>query len=55
MELMSKGNGRNYYGFQGWKIFEVVKEGGRFYVAKFIENLWLTAIGNPLKNFTFIS
>lgn len=57
VKLMSKWNGRNYY---GWKDgdkqpFEVVKEGGRFYVAKYTLKHGLTAMWNPLKNFTFIS
>jgi len=44
MELMSKGNGRNYYGFKDGKILEVVKEGGRFYVAKYSKTFGLTAM-----------
>lgn len=57
VKLMSKWNGRNYYGFVQWKSrpVEVVKEGGRFYVAKYTIKHGLTATGNPLKNFTFIS
>lgn len=55
MQLMSKWNGRNYYGFKEWRIFEVVREGGRFYLAKYSKKFGLTAIWNPLKEFSFIS
>jgi len=56
MIIVSKGNGRNYYWYtdENKNPVEVVKEGGRFYVAKFVEKFWLTAIWNPLKQFTLI-
>jgi len=56
MKLMSKWNWRNFYGLEKGKApIEVVKEGGSYYLAKYIIGKWLTAIGNPLKNFTLIS
>ena len=56
MLITSKGNGKNYYGYdkQG-NIHEVVKVGGRFYRAKLVIGEWLRAIWSPLKDFTLVT
>ena len=56
MFIVSKNNGRNYYGFKTTKSNpeEVVKEGGRFYRTKFVIGEWLRAVWNPIKNFKLI-
>ena len=55
MLITSKGNGKNYYGYDDKGIHEVIKVGGRFYIAKLIIGEWLLAIWSPLKNFTLVT
>lgn len=54
MKIVSKWNGRNFYGYEKWKSdpVEIVKEWGRFYRTKFVIGEWLRAVGNPIKDFT---
>lgn len=54
MKIVSKWNGRNYYGYETKKSnpIEVVKSGGRFYRTKFVIGEWLRAVWNPIKDFT---
>lgn len=50
MKLLSKWNGKNYYGIQSdWSILEVVKISGYFYRAKYVIGEWLRPVGEALK------
>jgi len=55
MLITSKGNWKNYYGYDARGIHEVVKVGGRFYLAKLVIGEWLLAIWSPLKDFTLVT
>ena len=52
--LTSKGNGKNFMAYE-WGVFksEVLKLGGRFYLAKLNDALELIPQGNPLKKSEF--
>lgn len=52
--IVSKGNGKNFYGFFEWKETpeEVLKVRGCFYLAKVKHNV-LTPVGNALSKDTF--
>lgn len=56
MTLVSKWNGRNYYGYEKWNNtpIEVVKMNGRYYRTKYIIGEWLIVQGNPLTNFILV-
>lgn len=50
MKLVSKWNGKNYYGIQSdWSILEVVRVSGYFYRTKYVIGEWLRAVGEALK------
>lgn len=53
LTIVSKGNGKNYYGLIDDKVFEVVKVRGCFYQAKFKHNE-LTPVGDAFKKDEFI-
>jgi hypothetical protein len=55
MELISKGNWKNYYWIdkKTWSIQEIVCKGGYFYKTKYVIGEWLRPIGNPLKKSEF--
>lgn len=53
MKLMSKGNWKNFYGFEKGQILEIVKQGGRFYRTKYVIGEWLRTVGDPLKSSEF--
>jgi len=57
MTLVSKWNGRNYYGYEKWNNtpIEVVKMNGRYYRTKYIIGEWLIVQGNPLTNFKLVN
>ena len=55
MLITSKGNGKNYYGYDDKGIHEVIKVGRRFYLAKLIIGEWLRAMWSPLKHFTLVT
>lgn len=48
MKLVSKGNGKNFYGFEKGQIVEILKVGGEYYRLKY-KNWSLIPVGNPLK------
>lgn len=54
MTLISKWNGKNYYGIEkDGSIHEIVKQGGLFYRTRYVIGEWLRSIGNPLKKSEF--
>jgi hypothetical protein len=57
MKLVSKWNGKNYYGIENWSVVEIVRLSGYFYRTKFILGEWLRAVGDALKKseFTLVS
>lgn len=53
MKLISKWNGKNFYGIENWSIIEVVRIRGCFYRTKFILGEWLRAVGEAIKKSDF--
>ena len=56
MKLVSKWNWKNFYGFDGDQILEIVKLGGSFYRLKY-KNWKLIPVGEAMKksDFTLVS
>lgn len=53
-ELISKWNGRNYYGIDPWgEIHEIVRVRGYFYRCKYVIGEWLRPIWDALKKSEF--
>lgn len=50
--LVSKGNEKNYYGYKDFNVFEVIKEGNKFYRFEYSDILktWI-AKGSPITNY----
>jgi hypothetical protein len=48
LTIFDKGNGRNFIGWKDGECFELVKEGGRIYLAELKFDRGLCAMGNPL-------
>jgi len=55
VKLVSKGNGRNYYGYTKDGVEEVIKVRGLFYFTKYIIGEWLIPIGQPIRNFILVN
>lgn len=53
MKLVSKWNGKNYYGIENWAVVEIVRISGYFYRTKFILGEGLRAVGDALKKSEF--
>ena len=53
MKLISKWNGKNFYGIENWSVIEVVRIRDYFYRTKFILGEWLRAVGDALKKSEF--
>ena len=53
MKLISKWNGKNFYGIENWSVIEVVRIRGCLYRTKFILGEWLRAVGEALKKSEF--
>lgn len=53
MKLISKWNGKNFYGVENGSIIEVVKVSGLFYRTRYIIGEWLRPIGEALKKSDF--
>jgi hypothetical protein len=53
MKLVSKWNGKNYYGIENGSVVEIVRLSGYFYRTKFILGEWLRAVGDALKKSEF--
>jgi hypothetical protein len=53
MKLVSKWNGKNFYGFKKGEIVEIVKVRGAFYRTKYVIGEWLRPIGDALKKSEF--
>ena len=54
--ITRKGDWIHFYGYdeQG-NIHEVIKVGGRFYLARLVIGEWLLPIWSPLKNFKLVN
>ena len=58
MKLISKWNGKNFYGIESdWSIHEILKVRERFYRTKYVIGEWLKPIWDALKKseFTLVS
>ena len=56
LKIYDKGNWKNFIGYKNGEVFELVKEGGRIYLAELKFDRGLCAMGNPLiygKDFIF--
>lgn len=53
MKLVSKWNGKNYYGIEKWNVVEIVRLSGYFYRTKYVIGEWLRAVGDALKKSEF--
>ena len=48
LKIYDKGNWKNFIGYKNGEVFELVKEGGRIYLAELKFDRGLCAMGNPL-------
>lgn len=53
MKIISKGNWKNFYGYDKDGIHEILKVRERFYRCKYVIGEWLRPVGDALKKSEF--